>query len=92
MIKISTEAYDRRGVKTIDTPEYYLHTDTDKHVIIILKGILTELMEAVDTKLYRKYIIMNKKLGALLYVKIQKDLCGLLRCAFLFYFNLVKYL
>ena len=49
-------------------------------------------METGKPKIYRKYIIVNKKGKALLYLKIYKALYLLLRSAILFYSKQVKYL
>ena len=46
-------------------------------------------MVQVAPNLYRKYITVDKKGTAILYVKIQKTLYGLLRSVLLFYNELV---
>jgi hypothetical protein len=56
---------------------------------MVLKGRLAELMVQVAPNLYRKYITVDKKDTAVLYVKMQKALYGLLRSALLFYRRLV---
>jgi hypothetical protein len=56
---------------------------------MVLKGRLAELMVQVAPNLYRKYIRVNKKGTAILDVKMQKALYGLLRSALLFYKKLV---
>jgi hypothetical protein len=56
---------------------------------MILKGRLAELMVQVAPNLYRKYISVNRKGTAVLYVKIQKAIYGLLRSALVFYRKLV---
>ena len=43
----------------------------------------------VAPNLYRKYITVDRKGMAILYVKMQKALCGLLRSALLFYRKLI---
>jgi hypothetical protein len=73
-----------------DIPGAYLHTETNEDVIMVLEGPLAELMVKVVPSLYRKYITTNSKGKALLYVKMQKALYGLLRSALLFYKKLVK--
>jgi hypothetical protein len=52
---------------------------------MVLKGRLAELMVQVAPNLYRKYITVNRKGTAILYVKMQKALYGLLMSALLFY-------
>jgi hypothetical protein len=56
---------------------------------MILKGRLAELMVPVAPNLYRKYISVDRKGTAILYVKMQKAIYGLLRSALLFYKKLV---
>ena len=57
---------------------------------MILKGRLAELMVQVAPNLYRKYISVDRKGTAILYVKMQKAMYGLLRSALLFYKKLVS--
>ena len=75
---------------TIDIPGAFLHAYSDKNTIVVLKGELALLMCHVDPKLYRKYIIFGKRGKPVIYLKILKDLYGLLRSALLFYRKLVK--
>ena len=56
---------------------------------MVLKGRLAELMVQVAPNLYRKYITVDRKGMAILYVKMQKALYGLLRSALLIYNKLV---
>jgi hypothetical protein len=67
----------------------FLHMDVDKDIVMVLKGRLAELMVQVAPNLYRKFITIDKKGMAILYVKTQKALYGLLRSALLFYRKLV---
>ena len=62
-----------------------LNTDNNKEAIMLLKGKLAELMVQVDPKLYQKYIAMNKKGEAMLYVRLSKAFYGFLQSALLFY-------
>ena len=56
---------------------------------MVIKGRLTELTVQVAPNLYRNYITVNRKGTAILYVKMQTALYGLLRSALLFYKKLV---
>jgi hypothetical protein len=76
-------------VACFDIPGVFLHADMNKDITMVLKGRLAELMVQVAPNLYRKYITVNRKGTAILYVKMQKALCGLLRSALLFYNKLV---
>ncbi len=51
---------------------------------MILKGRLSELMVQVAPNLHRKYISADRRGTAILYVKMQKAIYGLLRSALLF--------
>ena len=57
---------------------------------MLLKVRLAELMTMIQTNLYRKFVIINRKGEIILYVKLQKALYGLLRSSLLFYKMLVK--
>ena len=81
----SINAFENRKVATFDIPGAFLHTETDEDVIMALEGPLAELMVKVDPKIYRKHITTNKKGKALLYVKMNKAVYGMLRSAMLFY-------
>jgi hypothetical protein len=67
----------------------FLHADVHEDIIMVLKGRLEELMVQVAPNLYRKYITVDRKGSAILYVKMQKTLYGLLRSTLLFYNKLV---
>ncbi len=62
----------------------FLHADCDKDITMVLKGRLAELMVQVAPNLYRKYITVDQKNMAVLYVKMQKALYCLLRSTLLF--------
>ena len=75
---------------TIDTPGTFLHTDSDDHIIMVLKGKLALLMCHKDPKLYSKFIIFDKRGKPVLYEFFLKALYGLLHIAFQLYRKLVK--
>ena len=58
-------------------------------MFVIFQGIMEELMLAADPMLYRKYILHRKKGEALLYVCVQKEMCGYLKNLLIFYEELV---
>ena len=84
------DRHEGRNIACYVIPEALLHMDLDEDVTMVLKGRLTELMVQVAPNLYRKYITVDKKGMAILYVKMQKALYGLLRSALLFYKKLVS--
>jgi len=83
------DAHEGRDVACFDIPGAFLHADSDEDITMILKGRLAKLMVQVAPNLYRKYITIDWKGKAILYVKMQKAIYGLLRSALLFYRKLV---
>jgi hypothetical protein len=84
------DAHEERDVTCFNILGAFLHADLDKDITMILKGRLAELMVKVVPNLYRKYISVDAKGSAILYVKMQKAIYGLLRSALLFYKKLVS--
>jgi hypothetical protein len=82
-------AYEGHDLTCFDIPGSFLHADSDKDITMILKGRLAELMVQVAPNLYRKYISVDRKRMAMLYIKMQKAIYELLRSALLFYKKLV---
>ena len=80
---------ERCNVACFYIPGGFLHANIDKHITMILKGRLAELMVQVAPNLYRKYIKVGRKETAILYVKMQKALYELLKSALFFYKKLV---
>ncbi len=73
------DAHEERDVACFDIQGVFLHADLDKDITMILKGRSAELMVKVAPNLYRKYISVDAKGSAILYVKMQKTIYGLLR-------------
>jgi hypothetical protein len=84
------DAHKEHDVACFDIPGAFLHADSDKDTTMILKGRLPKLMVKVAPNLYRKYISVDAKGSAILYVKMQKAIYGLLRSALLFFKKLVS--
>ena len=53
-ITSAIDAHERHYMETIDIPVTLLHLGSDKHIIMVLKEKLTQIMCHVDPKLYRK--------------------------------------
>ncbi len=66
-----------------------MNTNVDKD-IVVLKGELAEMMIQIAPEVYRKYVAMVKKGTKILYVKLQKVLCRLMRESLLFYRKLQR--
>jgi hypothetical protein len=82
-------AYDGRAVACFNIPGNFVHADSDEDITMFLKGRLAELMVQVAPNLYRKYISVDRKVMAILYIKMQKAIYGLIRSALHFYKKLV---
>jgi hypothetical protein len=85
-------AQEEQDVACFDVLGAFLHADTNQVITIILKGRLAILMVQVSLNLYRKYISIYRMGTAILYVKMQKAVYGLLRSALLFYKKLVAHM
>ena len=70
---------------TADLPNAYLHADNNEQTLMLLQGKLAELMVQIDPELYRKYVITSPRGEPMLYVRLSKALCGLLKSALLLY-------
>ncbi len=64
------DAHKERDVACFDIPGALLHADSDEDITMILKGRLAKLMAKVAPNLYRKYISVDAKVSAILYVKM----------------------
>jgi hypothetical protein len=64
-----------------------VNTDVDEDVLMVLKGELADMMIQIVPRVYRKYITINKKGTPILYMKLKKALCGLMKASLLFYGN-----
>jgi hypothetical protein len=84
MITATIDAHNHHDVATVDIPRAFLHAYNDKDTFMLLRGRLAELMVQVDPALYYKYVIYSKNKEPLLYVKLSKAICGLLKSTLLF--------
>ena len=89
-ITATIAATEKRKVRCYDVPSAFVNTEVDKDVITVLKGDLADMMVQMAPETYRKYITTDKKGTRILYVKLQKALCGLMRASLLFYRKLRK--
>jgi hypothetical protein len=78
-------AWQRRKNRCFDISSAFPTTDTDKEVIMVLKGELEDYLIRMHTAIYQPYAIVDSRGRTLLYVRLQKALYGLMREALLFY-------
>ena len=91
LITCAIDAHEERDVATIDLPSAYLHTPyKGPEVIMVLRGRLAELMVEVNPERYKPFLIYTSKGVALLYVRMNKAMYGMLQSALLFYRKLTS--
>ncbi len=83
-------AKEKRHVRRYDIPSTFVNMNMDKNVLMVLKGELAETMMHIAPQTYQKHITVDKKGSAILYVKLQKALYGLMRDSLFFYQKLQK--
>ena len=72
LITAAAKAREVWDVAAFDIPGEYLHTETDKDVIILMEVTLDELTVKVSTNIYQKYAIMINKRKPLLYFQMKR--------------------
>ena len=85
MIMSAIDAYERRGVMTIDCPGAFLRAMASDPVLMKLRGPLVEALLLIDPVIPRDYVTTDKKGEKMLYVHMSKALYGLLKSALDFY-------
>jgi hypothetical protein len=60
-ITSTIDAKEGRKVVTIDIPGAFLHANNDDYVIIKMVGMLTKLMVKTNPRLYRQYVVLEKR-------------------------------
>ena len=72
-ITSAIDALEWRTMGYADLPRAFLHTLTDKKIVVLLTGELGKLMVKVEHKLYRKFVTHNKKGKPMIYVEVYKS-------------------
>ncbi len=70
-ITSTIDAKEGRKVVTIDIPGAFLHANNDDYVIMKMVGTLAKLMDKTNPRLYRQYIVLEKR-RSVLYLQLQK--------------------
>ena len=86
------DAHEHRAIAMLYIDNAFLHAENDEYMLMLLCGNLSELLVKVDPKLYGKHLITSRKGVPIIYVKLTKDLYGMLISAMLFYKNLRSHL
>jgi len=90
MVTCAIDAHEGRDVATIDLPQAFLNTNYEgPEVIMALRGHLAEMMVKVNPERYKPFLIYTSKGVALLYVRMNKAMYGMLQSSLLFYRKLV---
>ena len=78
MITSTISDHEGRYNMTIDLPGALLHALCKQHIIMLLRADLAEIMVLIQPQLYRKHARYDSKGKALLYVKMNKAMYGML--------------
>ena len=78
-------AAKERAVAVLGIANTFLHAKNDEKILMLLRGRLANMMVQVDLAVYRKYVTYLPNGQAMLYVRLSKALCGILRADLLFY-------
>ena len=92
IVTAAIDAHENRDVAIMDIPGAFLQAKNEENILMLLRGTLAEMMVKIDPKIYRQHVFVGKKGEPMLYVKLNKALCGLLKAALLFYKQLVGHL
>ena len=68
----------------------YLRALYKHHIIMLLRAYLANMMVLIQPEMYRKHVWYDSKGKAIIYVKINKDMYGMLESAVAFYNKLRK--
>ena len=77
-------------METFDITGAFIHTETDKEVIMFVEVPLADTMMKVVPKIYCKCVIITSKVNPLLYIQIKKYHMLYFRVHYCFTQNMVK--
>ena len=78
------DAKERRNGAVLDIANAFLQAGNDDTVNMLLRGKLAEMTVRIDPTLYKEYVTYSANGVLVLYVRLSKALCGMLRAALLF--------
>ena len=79
------DAKEIRNVAVQDIVNAFLQADNDETMNMVLRGKLAEMMVRIDSALYRECVTYSANRVPMLYGRLSKALCGILRAVLLFY-------
>ena len=87
MLSCVVDAIEKRDVATCDIPGAFMQSNMKGKVVMKLEGVMAEIILKIDSKLYRKFVVMEGG-KPVIYVILEKALYGTLQAALLFWQNL----
>jgi hypothetical protein len=75
-------ASERRHVRCFDVLSPFVNMDVDNNMLMVLKGELAEMMVHIAPQIFQKHTTVDKKGLAILYMKLQKALYGLMKLVY----------
>ena len=78
MITSTISSHEGRDNMTIDIPGSFIHALCKQHIIMLLRVDLNKTMVLIQPRLYQKHAHYDSKSKALLYVKMNKAVYGML--------------
>ena len=87
---MTIDANEGWDVTVINLPVAFLHAENNDEILMILKGRLAKLMVLKALQIYQKFITMDKQGNPILFIKLQKIICVMLKSFLLFYKKLLS--
>ena len=79
------DAREGQAVAVLDVSNAFLYAHNDERVLMLLCRKLAEMMVRIDLSMYREYSTYSKNGVPMLYVRLSKELYGMMRAAVLVY-------
>jgi hypothetical protein len=87
MLTSIIDAEENRDVETVNMPGAFMQDDMDEIVYMKIEGTMVDLLVELQPSKYKK-IVADNNVKKILYVKLNKALCGTLHAALLFWMKL----
>ena len=92
LITGTTEAKHNRDIMTIDMPNAFVQTDVPEgieRIIMKIRGRLVDILLEINEDKYKPYVHDTKN-GKVIYVRLTKMLCGMLKSSLMYYEKFTK--